>query len=93
MECKIPHHQLHGTCKRASFTISSIMNNPRSLNASRNNSFCTRGAINHGTHARKIAQILLSPTGSSLPSNDYSSYKHESAVSYDMVCVVNPLVV
>ena len=89
-ECKNPHHQPHGPSKRASFTISNIMSNPRSLNASRNNSFCTRSAINHGAHARKIAQILLSPTGSSLPSNDCSTYmKHDSHdASYDMVCVM-----
>lgn len=88
MECKThPHQPLHGPSKRASFTISNIMSNPRSLNASRNNSFCTRSAINHGAHARKIAQILLSPTGSSFPSNECSTYmKHDA--SYDMVCVV-----
>ena len=65
------------------------MSNPRSLSASRNNSFCNHGAISHGAHARKIAQILMSPTGSSLPSNDCSScMKHDSPASYDMVCVV-----
>lgn len=87
-ESKNPHqHHPHGPSKRASFTISNIMSNPRSLSASRNNSFCTRSAINHGAHARKIAQILLSPTGSSLPTNDCSTYmKHDA--SYDMVCVV-----
>jgi len=86
-ESKNPHHHPHGPSKRASFTISNIMSNPRSLSASRNNSFCTRSTINHGAHARKIAQILLSPTGSYLPSNDCSTYmKHDA--SYDMVCVV-----
>lgn len=62
----------HGMRKRSSFVLS-IMSNPRSLSASQNSSFCMRGNVNQNAHARRIAQILLSPTGSSLPSNTCSS--------------------
>lgn len=58
-------------------------NNSRSSNVSRNSSFCYQGTINHGAHARKIAQILLSPTENSLPSNGSSRVPSISTV--DMV--------
>lgn len=54
--------------KRSSFVFS-IMSNPRSLSGSRNSSFCMRGNNTQNAHARKIAQILMSPTGSALPSS------------------------
>lgn len=91
LECKNPQHQNLplGACKR-SFIMTNILNNNRSLSASRNSSFCTRpsGGINHGAHAKRIAQLLLSPTGSLLPSNDCSSCppRRESTIS-ETVCV------
>lgn len=91
LECKNPQHQNlpNGACKR-SFIRTNILNSNRSLSASRNNSFCTRtsSGINHGAHAKRIAQLLLSPTGSLLPASDCSSCppRRESTLS-EMVCV------
>lgn len=74
---------IHGMRKRSSFVFS-IMSNPRSLSGSRNSSFCMRNNLNQNSHAKRIAQILMSPTGSFLPSNESSSYPiHESPT---MVC-------
>lgn len=76
-------------CKRSSI-MTNILNNNQSLSASRNNSFCTRASIGttQATHAKRIAQLLLGPTGSLLPSNDCSSCppRRESTIS-EMVCV------
>lgn len=82
--------------KRSSFVLS-IMSNPRSLSASRNSSFCMRGNqnahLNQNAHARRIAQILLSPTGSSLPSNDCSSYpiRESPTMVCDLMLLFPPL--
>lgn len=92
LECKNPQHQNlpPGVCRR-SLIMTNILNNNRSLSASRNNSFCARpssGGINHGAHAKRIAQLLLSPTGSSLhSSNDCSMCppRRESTIS-ETVC-------
>jgi hypothetical protein len=90
LECKNPQHQNlpMGACKR-SFIMTNILNNNPSLNSSRNNSICTRAnSISQGAHAKRIAQLLLSPTGSLFPSNDCSSCppRRESTIS-EMVCV------
>lgn len=75
--------------------MTNILNNNRSLSASRNNSFCARPSsanINHGAQARRIAQLLLSPMGSSLPStNDCSTCppRRESTIS-ETVCACFP---
>jgi len=67
--------------------MTNILNNNRSLSNSRNNSFCVRPAgINHGAHARRIAQILLSPTGSKLPSNECVSCQRRESTLSEMVC-------
>lgn len=92
LECKNPQHQNlpQGVCRR-NLIMTNILNNNRSLSASRNNSFCARpssGGINHGAHAKRIAQLLLSPTGSSLhSSNDCSMCppRRESTIS-ETVC-------
>lgn len=89
-ECKRSNHQncQLAACRRSFIVASILNNNNRSLNASRNNSFCSRptNVINNGTHARRIAQILLSPTGSSLaPTNCPSCPRRESTIS-DTVC-------
>ena len=91
MECKNSQHQncAPGACRR-SFIMTNILNNNRSLSASRNSSFCTRtsGGINHSVHARRIAQLLLSPTGSSLPANDCSTCPpRRASTKSEMVCV------
>lgn len=90
-ECKNPQHP---NCPlavgRNSFLMASILNNNRSLNTSRNSSFCARptGNINQGANARRIAQLLLSPTGNALPSGDCSNCppRRESTIS-ETVCL------
>ncbi|CRK96265.1 CLUMA_CG009689, isoform B [Clunio marinus] len=87
LECKNAQHQNFPAACRRSYIMSNILNNNnnRSRNPSRNGSFCHRPsiAINHGIHARRIAQLLLSPTGSSLPSNECTSCppRRESTIS------------
>lgn len=65
--------------------MANILNNNRSLSASRNSSFCARptGNINPSAHARRIAQLLLSPSGQALPSSDCSNCppRRESTIS------------
>lgn len=90
-ECKNRQHQncLHAACRR-NLIMANILNNSESLNASRNNSFCVRqgSGINHGAHAKRIAQLLLSPTGgSSIPTYECTSCppRRESTIS-ESVC-------
>lgn len=85
-ECKNPQHP---NCPlalgRNSFIMANILNNNRSLSASRNSSFCARpaGNINPSAHARRIAQLLLSPSGHALPASDCSNCppRRESTIS------------
>jgi hypothetical protein len=92
LECKNVQHQNlpQGACRR-SYIMSNLLNNNQSLSASRNNSFSVRPSsgptINHGAHARRIAQLLLSPTGSLLPSSECSNCppRRESTIS-ETVC-------
>lgn len=92
LECKNPQHQnLPPGVSRRSLIMTNILNNNQSLSASRNNSFCARpssGGISHGAHAKRIAQLLLSPTGSLLRSSNECSAcppRRESTIS-ETVC-------
>lgn len=68
--------------------MTNILNNNRSLNASRNNSFIMRpnSAVNHSVHARRIAQLLLSPAGSAVPANECSYCPRRQSMNSEMVC-------